>query len=78
MALQHRTEVTQLADLFYREVLKVFPDYFRINGWLKQQLIPILVFTAVFIAGYAVIWLIIYSFIKAKTEQLNKKLNATS
>lgn len=51
---------------------------YLINGWLKQQLIPILVFTAVFIAGYAVIWLIIYSFIKAKTEQLNKKLNATS
>jgi len=42
-------------------------------GWLKHQLIPILAFTAVLIAGYAVIWLIIYSLIKARTEQINKK-----
>ena len=51
---------------------------YLINGWLKQQLIPILIFTAVFIAGYAVIWLIIYSLIKATTEQINKKLNSNS
>lgn len=47
---------------------------YLLNGWLKQQLIPIVIFTAVFITGYAVIWLIIYSITKAKTEALNKKL----
>lgn len=47
---------------------------YLINGWLKQQLIPIAIFTAIFIAGYAVIWLIIYSVTKAKTERINKKL----
>lgn len=47
---------------------------YLINGWLQQQLIPILIFTAVFIAGYAVIWLIVYSVTKAKTEQINQKL----
>lgn len=47
---------------------------YLINGWLKQQLMPVLIFTAIFIAGYAVIWLIIYSITKAKTEQINKKL----
>lgn len=47
---------------------------YLINGWLKRQLIPILVFTAVFITGYAVIWLIIYSVTKAGTDQLNRKL----
>ena len=44
------------------------------NGWLQQQLIPILVFTGIFIAGYAVIWLIIYLIIKAKTEKVNRML----
>ena len=44
------------------------------NGWLQQQLIPILVFTGIFIAGYAVIWLIIYLIIKAKTEKINRML----
>ena len=47
---------------------------YLINGWLQQQLIPILVFTGIFVAGYAVIWLIIYFVTKAKTEALNRKL----
>ena len=49
---------------------------YLINGWLKQQLIPILIFTAVFIAGYAVIWCIIYAITKRKTQQLNRKLRS--
>ena len=49
---------------------------YLINGWLQQQLIPILVFTAIFIIGYAVIWLFIYLFTRNKTRQLNEKLRA--
>lgn len=48
---------------------------YLINGWLKQQLIPILIFTGIFITGYAVIWLIIYCVEKAKAEKINKMLN---
>jgi hypothetical protein len=48
---------------------------YLLNGWLKQQLIPIAIFSAAFIGGYAIIWLIIYIVTKAKTEKLNKKLN---
>lgn len=47
---------------------------YLINGWLLNQLIPILVFTGIFIAGYALIWLIIYCVTKAKTEALNQRL----
>ena len=47
---------------------------YLINGWLQQHLIPILVFTGIFIAGYAVIWLIVYWVERAKTEKLNKLL----
>ena len=49
---------------------------YLINGWLQRQLIPILIFTAVFIAGYAVIWFLIYTVTRNKTRQLNEKLNA--
>lgn len=45
-----------------------------LNGWLLKQLTPILIFTGVFIAGYAVIWLIVYCVEKSKTEKLNKML----
>ena len=47
---------------------------YLINGWLQSALIPILIFTGIFIAGYALIWLIIYFVEKAKTEKLNKLL----
>lgn len=48
---------------------------YLLNGWLMQQLMPIAIFTAAFVAGYAVIWLIIYCFTKRKTEGINRKLN---
>ena len=47
---------------------------YLINGWLLNQLKPILVFTGVFIAGYGLIWLVIYRVEKAKAEKLNKIL----
>lgn len=47
---------------------------YLLNGWLLRQLKPILIFTGVFIAGYAVIWIIIYCVEKSKTEKLNKML----
>ena len=47
---------------------------YLLNGWLRQQLIPILVFTGIFVAGYTAIWLIIYTATKSKTNVLNKKL----
>lgn len=47
---------------------------YLINGWLQNALVPILVFTGIFAAGYALIWLIIYCVTKVKTEALNRKL----
>lgn len=47
---------------------------YLLNGWLQKSLIPILVFSGIFIAGYALIWLIIYFTNKAKTKSINKML----
>lgn len=47
---------------------------YLINGWLQNSLIPILMFTGIFVAGYALVWLIIYLVEKAKAEKLNKLL----
>lgn len=47
---------------------------YLINGWLANQLIPILVFTGIFAAGYAIIWLVIYCVEKKKAAKLNKLL----
>ncbi|MBE7002575.1 MAG: DUF3021 domain-containing protein [Ruminococcaceae bacterium] len=47
---------------------------YLLNGWLKQQLLPMVIFTAAFVIGYAVIWLIIYCVERNKAEKLNKLL----
>ena len=47
---------------------------YLLNGWLQKSLVPILVFTGIFIAGYALVWLMIYLIEKAKADKLNKLL----
>lgn len=47
---------------------------YLLNDWLETGILPILVFSAIFISGFLVIWLIIYSVVKRKTEKLNKIL----
>ncbi len=48
--------------------------FYLLNGWLPNQLIPILVFSGIFIAIYAVIWLIVYNITKTNTNRINKML----
>lgn len=55
----------------------LYLDYiliYLVNGWLQQQLIPILIFTGIFIGGYAIVWLCIWLSIRKKTEFINQKL----
>ena len=47
---------------------------YLINGWLKTQWNAILIFTAAFIIGYGIIWLIIYFITRKSTQKLNKSL----
>ena len=44
---------------------------YLVNGWLEWGTGPILVFTGIFVLGYLVIWAVIYSVIRRKTEHLN-------
>lgn len=47
---------------------------YLINGWLLNRLVPILIFTGIFVAGYALIWLSIYCVEKSKAAKLNNLL----
>ena len=44
---------------------------YLLNGWLGLGITPFLVFTGIFLFGYLVIWVIIYSIIKRNTDRLN-------
>ena len=45
------------------------------NDWLKWGVIPIFVFSAIFLFGYLTIWAIIYSVNKKNAAWINKQLN---
>ena len=47
---------------------------YLVNGWLERSILPILVFSAIFVIGYLVIWAIIYAIIRKNTRQLNESL----
>ena len=48
---------------------------YLLNGWLKRKLMPILVFSAIFLTGYALIWVGIYLFNKRRTQKINQHLH---
>ena len=59
----------------------LYLDYlgiYLLNGWLTNGIVPFLVFTAIFVVGFAIIWLIIACIIKRNTNQLNKKINTAN
>ena len=47
---------------------------YLLNGWLLNQILPMVIFTGIFIAGYTLVWLVIYWVEKAKAEKLNNIL----
>ena len=47
---------------------------YLINGWLEWGTTPVLAFSGIFILGYLIIWGLIYSVTKRKTDSLNDML----
>ena len=47
---------------------------YLMNGWLERGATPILVFSGIFVFGYLMVWLVIYSITKKRTNRLNEIL----
>ena len=47
---------------------------YLINDWIDLGIIPIIVFSVIFVIGYIVIWAIIYSIIRRNIVQVNEML----
>ncbi len=58
------------AGVLYLDYLLVY----LLNSWLPGNAIGI--FTAIFFIGFALVWLVIYLCIRAKTKRLNEKMRA--
>lgn len=65
-----------MAILIHAAVL--YLDYlivYLMNGWLPNDATTVLMFTVIFFAGFALIWLIIWQINKRQVSRLNEKLN---
>ena len=47
---------------------------YLVNDWLEFGIVPMLIFSGIFIVGYLAIWAIIYSIIRKNTAKLNEQL----
>ena len=47
---------------------------YLVNGWLDTGMMPILVFSGIFVAGYLGIWAVIYTITKRNTAKVNAML----
>ena len=47
---------------------------YLVNGWLEWGIMPVLVFSGIFVVGYLAIWAVIYSIIKKNTDRINHML----
>ncbi len=50
--------------------------FYLLNGWIPRQPASVAVFTGIFLALYAVVWLIIYCIIRRRVAGLNRRLSA--
>lgn len=44
---------------------------YLVNDWLELGIMPVLVFTGIFVLGYLLIWAVIYSLTRRNTERVN-------
>ena len=66
-----------IAALIHAGVL--YLDYiviYLINGWLKEGIVPFVIFTSCFFVGFALIWLIIYLTTKKSADEINMALSS--
>ena len=61
------------AILIHGSVLYVsYLATYLLNDWLERGVMPLLAFSGIFLLGYLVIWAVIYSIIKRRTDRLNE------
>ena len=55
----------------------LYLDYlllYLVNGWIADGVKPLVVFTLIFVAGYALTWAIIYAIIRKAAQKVNRRL----
>ena len=73
----YQVERLPLPSAILIQATVLYIDYiavYLVNGWLKKALLPIVIFTAIFVVSYAIVWIFVYAFSKRSARRLNEKL----
>jgi hypothetical protein len=57
--------------------IALYLDYlmlYLVNGWIAEGVQPLLIFTGIFVLGYAITWAVIYAIIRKDTQKVNRYL----
>lgn len=49
----------------------VYLATYLVNNWLEEDLVPLLVFSGIFVVGYIIIWAIIYAINRKRIAKIN-------
>ena len=64
-----------VAILIHGSILYVsYLATYLLNGWLQLGIVPVLVFTIIFVAGFLSIWAVIYIIVRKNTTKVNEML----
>ena len=73
----YKIEKLSLATAILIHATALYLSYtivYLVNGWIKSEIIPFLVFTLIFAVGYAITWLFIYLLTKKTADSINARL----
>ena len=73
----YKIEKLPLIAAIFIHAIVLYIDYiviYLMNGWLKRGVTPILVFTACFVVGFALLWVIIYFTTRNSANKMNSRL----
>ncbi|MBQ9702985.1 MAG: DUF3021 domain-containing protein [Clostridia bacterium] len=74
----NQVEHWPIAKSLFFHFLSLYLAYsvcYLINSWIPFDITVFLIFTGIFVLGYAIVWLIVYLIVKQTERKLKSKLN---
>lgn len=76
ISMVYEIEKLPLVLAIFIHAVTLYIDYiviYLMNGWLMDGAIHLIIFTACFIVGFAIIWLVIYLTTKRSADKINDR-----
>ena len=78
MTAIYQNEALPLFSAILIHGIVLYLDYmmiYLVNGWIANGVKPLVIFTGIFVAGYALTWAVIYAITRKATQRVNHRLS---